>query len=132
MTGSWYVLTEEGRVDFQRRQCCYQQEWQLTRTQHVEGDRQEAEAAGLRVAKTHVPEGFHLYPGDTPRRSVFVLREGSWLVSLGIRQAEVHFRVSVGELVHTAEESTAPRPAPVAGRGHHTLAWLKFLVTGSF
>lgn len=106
--------------------------WEVVLTGHVEGDRQDAEVVGLEVAKSYVPEPFYLGSGDRPRRSVFRVQDGSWLVKLRGYQTEVHFRVSVGELVHGEEEIPVPLPECKPVRRTGTFASLRFLITGSF
>ncbi|MGX1127908.1 hypothetical protein RKD49_000098 [Streptomyces glaucescens] len=132
MTASWYVLIEEGHIDYEHAQWPYTPHWALRRTEHVEGNQDDAEAAGLQVAKTHIPESFYLRSGDRPHRSVFATQPGMWLIRLRSRQLEGHFRVTVGQLVHVEEELEAALPEWFPEYSHSTWSHLKFLLGGSF
>ncbi|MBD0419290.1 hypothetical protein H0H10_08900 [Streptomyces sp. TRM S81-3] len=131
MTTSWYALLEEGHIDYERAQCCYRPQWEMRQTEHVEGSQEDAQAAGLRMAKTHIPESFYLRPGDRPHRSVFATQAGTWVVQLKSRQAEAHFRVTVGQLVHTEEELGGSLPEWFPEYSSSTWSYLKFLLGGS-
>ncbi|MET9515856.1 hypothetical protein [Streptomyces sp. NPDC002994] len=129
MTGAWYVLVEESRIDFDRWEDCHRwQQWELALTEHVEGGSSDAEAAGTRLAESHVPDLMFIPEGDRPQRCVFRMQDGSWLVKLNTRHTETHFRVSTGQLVHTEEETTRPVPE-YQGKGFGTWAGLKFLLS---
>ncbi|CAL9338670.1 hypothetical protein SUDANB176_00220 [Streptomyces sp. enrichment culture] len=132
MTAPWYVLLEEGHIDYEHARWPYTPHWDLRRTEHAEGNQEDAEAAGLQVAKTHIPESFCLRRGDRPHRSVFAAQPGTWLIKLRSRRLEAHFRVTVGQLVHVEEELEAALPEGFPEYSHSTWSPLKFLLGGSF
>jgi hypothetical protein len=103
----------------------------MRRTEHVEGSQEDAQAAGLRMAETHIPESFYLRPGDRPHRSVFATQAGTWMVQLKSRQVEVHFRVTVGQLVHAEEELASPLPDRFPEYSSSTWSNVKFMLWGS-
>ncbi|MEU2752467.1 hypothetical protein ABZ613_40485 [Streptomyces collinus] len=132
MTASWYVLLEEGHVDYEHAAWPYTRQWELRWTEHVEGDQDDAEAAGLQLAKAHIPEAFYVRPGDRPHRSVFSTQSGTWLVKLRSRQSEVHFRVTASQLVYVEEEVAVALPEWFPEYSHSTWSHLKFLLGGTF
>ncbi|CAL9331272.1 hypothetical protein [Streptomyces sp. enrichment culture] len=131
VTTHWYVLVEEAHVDYEHESWSCTPSWELRRTEHVAGDRKDAEAAGLELAKKHIPESFYVHPGDQPHRSVFSTQSGAWIVSLKSRRQQTHFRVTTGQLVHSEEELVAPLPEWFP-EYHSTWSHLKFLLGGSF
>ncbi|MFD0272728.1 hypothetical protein ACFVHB_02315 [Kitasatospora sp. NPDC127111] len=105
--GSWYVLIERDRRDY--GDAVYYR-WQLTEPREAPLGRDQAVALAEEAARTYVPrEGPE--PAGTPARRVFRLPDGGFLVELRRSGWVRHFRVTVGELVHTEGEAPAPRPA---------------------
>lgn len=108
--GSWYVLIERDRRDY--GDAVYYR-WQLTEPQEAPLGREQAVALAEEAARTYVPrEGAE--PAGAPARRVFRLPDGGFLVELRRSGWVRHFRVTVGELVHTEEGAPAPRPAASA------------------
>ncbi|MER5295627.1 hypothetical protein ABT382_26665 [Streptomyces pharetrae] len=132
-SSSWYVFVEEDRIDFDVWEpTCLRPEWSLVHGEYVEGGEEDARDVGERLAREHVPElmAVGMLPGDRPHRGVYRVPDGSLLVRVKGRHRECRFRVSVGELVYSEEEITAPRPEGKAPRRHATLFYLRFLLFG--
>ncbi|MEU2113843.1 hypothetical protein [Streptomyces sp. NPDC019507] len=115
MTHSWYVLLEEQTVESQRVESHVLElhQWRLTSSRHIEGDRQEAEQAAKDLAFHYIPSRMQRpsRPDDRPGRAVFRSSDGAYLVPLedGRYEGEHRLRITVAELVHTAERVVGPR-----------------------
>ncbi|MEU2281624.1 hypothetical protein ABZ614_06590 [Streptomyces sp. NPDC013178] len=116
-TSSWYVFVEE---DTEERKSVENgsfsvHRWRLVESQHVEGGKQQAEVAARELALGRDPDPSFTNgrgaPGSRPGRSVFRMQDGSWLVKVKYRLAETHYRVSIGELIHTEEETEGEWPS---------------------
>ncbi|WP_406202125.1 hypothetical protein OH807_23280 [Kitasatospora sp. NBC_01560] len=112
---SWFVLVERdwrehGGTDHR---------WQLTAPKEAPLGRDQALAMAEEAARTYLP-GDSGQPSGRPGRRIFRLPDGGFLVELRDSGWRRHFRVSVGELVHTEEPeqpAARPEPAPARGRG---------------
>ncbi|MEU6574278.1 hypothetical protein [Streptomyces sp. NPDC046805] len=122
---SWYVFIEE---DTEEREWTgdssfLQHRWQLVAGHHVDGGKRAAESKAEELADSHVPQCIarRLNPGGRPRRSVFRMHDGTWLVQVKYRYDELHFRVGIGELVRAEEEIKGKEPPEPPKRGFKTL-----------
>lgn len=116
---SWYVFVEEDTDElvWVDNKNFFVHRWHLVESRHVDGGRQEAEAAAQELADSYVP---HITygrgaSGSRPGRSIFRMHDGAWLVTVKYGAAKAHYRVSIGELIRVEEEIEGEQPSKPKG-----------------
>ncbi|MEU4098752.1 hypothetical protein [Streptomyces sp. NPDC026673] len=108
----WYVLVEEDSAAYESLGSevgGHFRHWRPASVHHAEQGRQQARELASELTRSHLPSvhPFTYSAGrdGTPGRTVFRLGEDSWLVELHWGKWRAHFRVSLAEADHTAEEA---------------------------